>query len=56
MNSLVWLALVLLVAWLILKMALAVTSGLIHLLWIAALIMFAMWAFGKLRGTSGRVS
>ena len=50
MNSLVWLAALLLVAWLVLKVALAVTSGLLHLLWILAVLMFVMWAVGKLRG------
>jgi hypothetical protein len=50
MNALALLALVLLIAWVVLKMALAVTSVALHLLWIAALIMLAVWAFGKLRG------
>ena len=56
MNALVWLALLLVVAWLILKMAVAVTSGLIHLLLLAAVIMFAVWAFGKMRGAGPRVN
>jgi len=50
MNVLVWLAVVLLIAWLVLKLALAATSGLLHLLWIAAVIMFVMWLIGKVRG------
>ena len=52
MNSLVWLAVVLIVAWLILRLALAVTSGLLNLLWIIAIVVFIVWAFGKLRGRS----
>jgi hypothetical protein len=51
MNALVWLAVLLIIAWLVLKLALAVTSGMLHLLWIAAVIMFIMWAIGKMRGT-----
>ena len=51
MNALVWLAILLLVAWLVLKLALAVTSGMLHLLWIAAVIMLIMWLVGKMRGT-----
>ena len=50
MNSLVWLAIVLAVAWIVLRLALAVTSGLLHLLWIAALVMLSLWIFNKLRG------
>ena len=50
MNSLAWLAIVLAVAWIVLRLALAVTSGLLHLLWIAALVMFCLWIFNKLRG------
>jgi ABC-type iron transport system FetAB permease component len=49
MNSLVWLAVVLVIAWVILKLVLAVTGAALHLLWIAAIIMFALWALGKLR-------
>jgi hypothetical protein len=50
MNSLALLAVVLLIAWVVLKMALAVTSVALHLLWVAALVMLVIWAFGKLRG------
>jgi len=53
MNSLVWLALVLLVAWIVLKLVVAVTSGLLHLLWVAAVIMFILWLVGKVRGKTG---
>jgi len=49
MNTLVWLAVVLLVGWIILRVALAVTSGLLHLLWIAAIVMFVVWVFRKLK-------
>ena len=52
MNALVWLAFLLLIAWLVLKLALAVTGGLLHLFWIAAVIMFIVWAIGKMRGTT----
>ena len=50
MNSLVWLAVLFIVAWLVLKLALAVTSGLLHVLWIVAVIMFVLWLIGKVRG------
>ena len=49
MNTLAWLAIVLIIGWIILRMALAITTGLLHLLWIAALVMFVIWAYGKLK-------
>jgi hypothetical protein len=53
--GLVIFALLLLVAWVVLRVALAVTSGMLHLLWIAAIIMFILWIIGKARGAaSGR--
>jgi hypothetical protein len=52
MNLLVWLAVLLVVAWLVLRLALAITSGVLHLLWIAAIVMFILWAVGKMRGTA----
>ena len=50
MNSLGLLAVVLLVAWIVLRMALAVTSVALHLLWIGALVLLVLWVIGKLRG------
>jgi hypothetical protein len=52
MNSLALLALILIIAWVVLKMALAVTSVALHLLWVGALVLLVIWAFGKLRGRS----
>jgi len=51
MNAIAGLAVVLLIAWVVLRVVLAVTSGLLHLLWIAAIIMFAIWLLGKIRGS-----
>lgn len=44
-HSLLWLAVVLIVAWIILRVALAVTSGVLHLLWIGAIIFALIWLF-----------
>lgn len=52
MNSLVWLAIVLAIVWIVLRVVLAVTSVALHLLWIAAVIMFVLWAIGKMRRKS----
>ncbi len=49
MNFLIWLAILLAVLWIILRVALAVTSGVLHLIWIAAVIMLVIWLFNKLR-------
>jgi hypothetical protein len=49
MNVLAGLALLLLILWVVLKVALAVTSGLLHLLWIAAIVMIVVWVIGTLR-------
>ena len=53
MSLLVWLALVLFVAWIVLKLVLTVTGGLLHLLLVAAVIMFIVWLFGRMRGKTG---
>ncbi len=50
MHSFLWIAIVLAIAWIVLRLALAVTSGLLHLLWILALVMLVIWIFNKLRG------
>jgi hypothetical protein len=49
-SSLIWLAITLMVVWVVLKIALAITSGLLHLLWIAAIIFAVLWIFGQLTG------
>ena len=53
MKVLVAIALLLIVAWVVLRIALAITSGLLHLLWIVALVMLAIWAWGKVRDMFG---
>jgi hypothetical protein len=50
MNAIAGLALLLLIIWVVLRVALAITSGVLHLLWIAAIIMLVVWAVGRLRG------
>ncbi|HEV7869318.1 MAG TPA: hypothetical protein VGO90_16640 [Chthoniobacteraceae bacterium] len=50
MNPIIWIAVLLLIAWIVLRVALAVTGAALHLLWVVGLIMLAVWAVGKLRG------
>ena len=50
MNSLAWIAAVILILWIVLHVTLAITSGIVHLLWIVALVMLAVWLYNKFRG------
>jgi len=54
-HTLLWLAIVLVVAWIIFKVALAVTSVALHLLWIGAIILFVIWLIGLIRGRGNPV-
>lgn len=51
MSKLLSAAFLLLVIWVVLKVALAITSVTLHLLWIIAVILAVFWLFGKIRGT-----
>ena len=42
-HSLLWVALVLVVIWIVARVVLAVTSFALHLIWIAAVILFLAW-------------
>jgi hypothetical protein len=50
MHKVLWLALVLVVVWLLLRFALAVTGAFLHVLWVIALVMFVVWLVRLLRG------
>ena len=54
-HTLLWLAIVLALAWVILRVALAVTSVALHLLWIAAIVLFVFWLIGLVRGRGSSV-
>lgn len=49
-HTLIWLAIVLVVAWVVLRIALAVTSVALHLLWIVALVCAAFWLYRQFTG------
>lgn len=51
MNKFLVLAVLLLLAWVVLRLALAITGVLLHILWIAAIILAVLWLVGKLRGS-----
>ncbi|MBK1882128.1 hypothetical protein JIN85_06870 [Luteolibacter pohnpeiensis] len=50
MSKLLLFAALLLVLWVILRVALAITGVFLHLLWVAAVIMAIIWLIGKFRG------
>lgn len=49
-HHFIWLAVVLMIAWLILRIALAVTSLALHLLWIGAIICGVIWILRQISG------
>ena len=49
-NSLIWLAVGLFVLWIILRLTLAFTGGLLHLLWIGAILFAVIWLFRNVSG------
>ena len=50
MNSFLWLAIVLVVVWLVARVFLALTGALLHLLWIIGIILLVVWVFRKVMG------
>lgn len=50
MSKVLVLAVFLLILWVVLRLALALTGVFLHLLWIAAIILAVMWLVGKVRG------
>lgn len=50
MNGIIGVAIFLLIAWFILRVAFALTGLAFHLLWIAAIVLFVIWVFGKIFG------
>ena len=51
MSKILVLAIFLMILWVILRVALAVTGVFLHLLWILAIILAVLWLVGKLRGS-----
>ncbi len=49
-HTLLWLAIILVIGWVVLRSALAITSVALHLLWIAAIILFVIWLINLTRG------
>jgi hypothetical protein len=43
MNNLIWLAVLLVIIWVVARVFLAVTGALLHVLWIVAVIVAIIW-------------
>jgi hypothetical protein len=50
-HSLLWIAVLLIVIWVIARLTLAVTSLALHILWIVAVIMIIIWLIRLIRKT-----
>lgn len=50
MRHLLWIAAVLFILYIVLRLAAGVVGFALHLLWIAAVIMLAIWLIGKITG------
>jgi hypothetical protein len=50
-HSLLWIAVLLIVIWVIARLTLAVTSLALHILWIVAVMMVVIWLIGLIRKT-----
>ena len=50
MNSLIWIAVLLVIIWVVARVFLAVTGALLHVLWIIAIIALIIWAVRKFTG------
>ena len=48
-HGLIFLAVVLIIIWVVARVTLAVTSVALHLLWVAAIILAIVWLVGRLR-------
>lgn len=52
MSKLLILAAFLVILWVVLRLALAITGVFLHLLWVAAIVLAIFWLVGKFRGGS----
>jgi len=50
MSWLLWVAIILVVLWVLAEVLGFVLGAALHLLWIAAIVLFVLWLFRKIRG------
>ena len=49
-HALIFLAVILVVIWIVARLVLAVTSLALHLLWVVAIVLAIVWIIGRLKG------
>jgi hypothetical protein len=54
MRHLIWIAIALVVIWIVARLIAGIAGLLLNLLWIVAIIAFVVWLWGVLTGKSGR--
>lgn len=47
MTSIIWIAVVLFVIWLVIRLVFAITSAALHILWIIGVILLVVWLMKK---------
>jgi hypothetical protein len=53
MRNLIWIAIALVVVWVVARVIAGIAGALLNLLWILAIIIFVVWLFGVLTGGRG---
>lgn len=56
MPYLLWIAVALAVIWLVARVVAGVAGALLNLLWIVAIVLFAIWLFGVITGSGKRAT
>jgi hypothetical protein len=49
-HALIFIALILVIIWVIAKVTITVTSVALHLLWVVAIILAVVWLIGRVKG------
>lgn len=53
MRHLIWIAIALVVIWVIARLVAGIAGALLNLLWVVAIIVFVVWLFGVITGRRG---
>lgn len=56
MRNLIWIAIALVVIWVVARVIAGIAGMLLNLLWIVAIIVFVIWLWGVIRGNSSETT
>jgi hypothetical protein len=56
MRNLIWIALALVVIWVVARVIAGIAGMLLNLLWIVAIIVFVIWLWGVIRGNGSKTT